>query len=199
MAIVYRHIRLDNGNPFYVGISKSFRRAYSKHLRNNHWDSIVNKYGFKVEIIFDDLTYEEAKNKEIEFIKLYGRIDNKTGILVNMTDGGDGALGCTQSDESKEKKRKVWLGRKHTTETIKKMSESQKGIKNHQYHKKGVLNKNFGLKRSEECRKKLSELAKLKVGEKNPMFGKKHTEEAKQKMRDRIINRKFNLEKNKND
>jgi hypothetical protein len=199
MAIVYRHIRLDNGIPFYVGISKSFRRAYSKNLRNSHWCSVAKKYGFEVEILFDDLTYEEAKNKEIEFIKLYGRRDNNTGILVNMTNGGDGALGCIQSDESKQKKRVVWLGRKHTTETIKKMSESQKGVKNHQYYKKGILNKNYGLKRSEECRKKLSELGKIKVGEKNPMFGKKHSEEAKQKMRDRIINRKLNCEKNKND
>lgn len=197
MAIVYRHIRLDNGMPFYIGISKSYRRAYSKHLRSNHWNSVVKKYGFEVEIIFDDLTYEEAKNKEIEFIKLYGRSDKNKGILVNMTDGGDGALGCIQSEESKNKKRLKSLGRKHTLESLTKMSESQKGIKNHQFNKKGILNKNFGTKKSDEFKKKISERAKERVLEKNSMFGKKHSEESKQKMREKALGRKLSEETKK--
>ena len=34
MAFVYRHIRLDNGNPFYIGIGKSEARAYSTKGRS---------------------------------------------------------------------------------------------------------------------------------------------------------------------
>lgn len=97
MAYVYRHIRLDKNEPFYVGIAKdeykNCERAYSKYYRNKHWHNIINKSHYEVEIILDDLTWEEACKKEIEFIKLYGRADLKTGSLVNMTDGGDGFKG----------------------------------------------------------------------------------------------------------
>jgi hypothetical protein len=197
MAVVYRHIRLDNGLPFYIGISKNLRRPYSKHLRTEHWNSVVNKCGYEVEILFDNLTYELAKEKEKEFIKLYGRSDNKTGILVNKTDGGDGAIGNIQSKESKEKKRQKLIGRKFTEETLKKLSEGQIGFKNHQYNKKGILSKIFGIKRSQETKNKLSEIAKNRVGEKNPMFGRKHNEETKQKIRERALGRKVSEETKK--
>jgi hypothetical protein len=97
MAYVYRHIRLDKNEPFYIGIAKdefkNCERAYSKYYRNKYWHNIVNKNQYEVKIILDNLTWEEACEKEIEFIKLYGRADLKTGSLVNMTDGGDGFKG----------------------------------------------------------------------------------------------------------
>ena len=34
MAILYRHIRLDKNVPFYIGIGKDIKRAYSKSNRN---------------------------------------------------------------------------------------------------------------------------------------------------------------------
>lgn len=40
--------------------------------------------------MMDDLTEEESVQKEMEFISLYGRKDVGTGILCNMSDGGDG-------------------------------------------------------------------------------------------------------------
>ena len=30
MAVVYRHIRLDKNEPFYIGIGKNIKRAYEK-------------------------------------------------------------------------------------------------------------------------------------------------------------------------
>lgn len=38
---LYRHIRLDTGNVFYVGIGTG-RRAWKKENRNKHWHNIVN-------------------------------------------------------------------------------------------------------------------------------------------------------------
>ena len=94
MAIVYRHIRKDKNEPFYIGITNTdIKRPYTKYKRNNLWKNIVNKTDYEVDILFDDLTWEQAQEKEKEFIKLYGRIDLGTGTLVNMTDGGEGSPG----------------------------------------------------------------------------------------------------------
>ena len=72
MAYVYRHIRIDKNEPFYIGISSGddYSRANSKKNRNTHWHNIVNKTDYKVEIMLDDLTIEEACKKEIEFISI---------------------------------------------------------------------------------------------------------------------------------
>lgn len=92
---LYIHYRGDNGMPFYVGIGgeDNFKRAKSKRCRNKHWRNIVNKVGYTIEIVFFDIPFALAKLKEIEFILIYGRQDLKTGILVNMTEGGEGMPG----------------------------------------------------------------------------------------------------------
>jgi hypothetical protein len=92
MAYLYKHIRLDKNEPFYVGIGSdnSYKRSNSHKHRNKHWRNIVSKTPYKVEILLDNLTWSEACKKETEFIKLYGRADLGKGTLVNMTDGGEG-------------------------------------------------------------------------------------------------------------
>jgi len=56
------------------------------------------------------------------------------------------------------------------------------GEKNHQYGKTGELSPSWGIKRSEETRRKISAAKKGKyMGEDNPFYGKKHTEETKDK------------------
>ena len=106
---VYRHIRLDKNIPFYIGIGnkKFFYRAFEFDFkkRNKIWSNIYKKTNIKVEIVFDNLSKEEAKIKEQEFIKLYGRLDLKTGTLCNLTDGGDGIWNCKRSEETKLKLR----------------------------------------------------------------------------------------------
>lgn len=123
MAYLYRHIRLDKNEVFYVGIGKSLERAYSKKNRNKYWNHIVSKSSYEIEILFSDLTYSEAQEKEKEFINLYGRKDLGRGTLVNMTDGGEGTLNIKVSDEArlkiskKHKGNKYNLGRKLKAET----------------------------------------------------------------------------------
>ena len=189
MAVVYQHIRLDTNEVFYVGIGKTEKRAYSIHFRNNHWNNIVKKYGYYVEIIYDNLTWLLACQMEQCLIKEYGRVDLGTGNLVNMTDGGEGTFGVIRSEETRKKMSEAKKGKPLTEETRKNMSNACKGRKhseetklkfsilrkgeNHpMYGKTGKNNPNFGLKRNEETKNKMSTIAKNRPNLTCPFCGK---------------------------
>jgi hypothetical protein len=163
MAYLYRHIRLDKDVPFYIGIGidSSYYRANSKKSRNDHWNKIVNKTDYEVEILFEHDDYDFIKEKEIEFIALHGRSDLGLGTLCNLTNGGDGCLGLVHSDEAKLKMSIPNKGKIISEEQRRKVSE---------FHKGKVT--------SEETKRKMSESA---TGEKNHMYGKKISEETRQK------------------
>lgn len=97
--VIYRHLK-PNGEVFYIGIGTS-KRAYDINSRNKHWNHIANKYGYEVQILKSNLTWEEACELECILIEYYGRQDLGLGSLVNMTDGGDGLINL--SDESRDK------------------------------------------------------------------------------------------------
>lgn len=110
---VYRHLRNDTGKPMYIGRGKHvpdgksdktfYARAYSQEGRTKRWRRIVNKHGYTIEILVDNLTLGEANRTEREFIKLYGKIKSG-GILVNYKNGGeDGATDYKHSKETIEK------------------------------------------------------------------------------------------------
>lgn len=113
-AYVYRHIRLDKNEVFYIGIgySNNYYRAYEKLRRNKIWRSIVAKTEYDVEIIIDNLTWEQACDKEKELIDLYGRKDNRTGTLANMTVGGEGAVGVVITEQTRNKLREIGKNKK---------------------------------------------------------------------------------------
>ena len=93
MKIVYRHRRLDTNEVFYIGMG-NVSRAYDKRSRNSHWSNIVNKSGYEVDIIAENLSIEDALELEVFLIEEYGRYDLGTGPLVNKTDGGEGTKNC---------------------------------------------------------------------------------------------------------
>lgn len=128
MAYVYIHLRKDKNEIFYVGIGKikNYKRAYHKKIRNDIWKNIVNKTQYDIQIIYDNISWEEACNKEIELIKLYGRIDLNTGTLANMTNGGDGNNSMT--DSIKNKISNSLKGKKQSEETKKKRKEKLKEV-----------------------------------------------------------------------
>lgn len=168
MAILYRHIRVDKNEPFYIGIGKNVNRAYSKYSRNSIWYNITNKTNYEVEILFDNLTWEEAIIKEKEFIKLYGRKNLGLGTLVNMTDGGDGTLNYIYTENHRKLISEANKRRIISDKTRKKLSEVHKGKKlspeRYAIHMetvkkrkviKGIEHHNYGKKLSEEQKNKL--------------------------------------------
>ncbi len=131
MAYLYRHIRLDKTEPFYVGIGSDplYKRAKERTRRNKIWTDIVLKTDFEVQIILDDLTWEEAKEKEKEFITLYGRKNCGTGTLANLTDGGDGTVGFIVDEAGKIRTSRVHRNKKVSAETREKISQRLKALK----------------------------------------------------------------------
>ena len=137
MAYLYRHVRLDKNEPFYIGIGSDnlYKRAYSNHNRTKYWKNIISKTSYKVDIIMDNLTWEEACEKEKEFISLYKRTCDG-GILCNLTLGGEGVYGLKHSEKSKLLMSSQRKGRKQSQETIIKRSKKLSGINNPNYGKK---------------------------------------------------------------
>jgi hypothetical protein len=151
------------GSPYYIGKGKGVRA-----FRRGKKSMPIPKDKSCIVFIQEGLTEQEAFALEKYCIALYGRINNGTGILRNLTDGGEGASGAKRSAETREKlaaqKRgnKIWLGKRHSQETIEKLARI-----------------NRGKKLSSETKAKLSRAFK---GEKNPFFGKQHTPEVVAKM-----------------
>jgi hypothetical protein len=118
ISYVYSHTRIDTNQIFYIGVGtgRNYYRSREKERRNEHWNRIVNKTDYLINILFDNLSFEDACKKEIELISLYGRVNNNTGILCNQTDGGDGTKGVIVKEETKSKLKGLNLGRKATKE-----------------------------------------------------------------------------------
>lgn len=136
MSIVYRHIRHDKNEPFYVGIGKTIKRAYhTGNRRTKHWNGIANITTYHVEILFEDISWEDAQKKEIELIKLYGRRNIGTGTLVNLTDGGQGVLNRVLSAEGRRKISEAQKRIGADLEERKRRSERMKGENNHRFGK----------------------------------------------------------------
>lgn len=183
MAYVYRHIRLDKNEPFYIGIGKNIYRHSSRWGRNELWHKIVSKTKYEVEIILEDISWEEACIKEKEFIALYGRINKLTGILANMTDGGDGNIGMVFTDEIRAKigaasKGRIgyWKGKKIPPEVTKRVADAQRG------------RANFKLRGKIPSEKSREAVRKHSIGNKYSL-GHKHTEETRKKISDKCLGR----------
>lgn len=176
MAYLYRHIRLDKNEPFYIGICKNDHVDRSRQTgkrRNNLWHKIVAKTDYEIEIVLDNISHEFAKQKEQEFIKLYGRIVDGTGILANLTLGGDGAKGFIFTAEQK-KKLGVWhKGKKLSTAHIAKLklSHATRWINTPEEGKKSFYRRIGAQKKNKSFNKKVSEKWKTtRLGELNPGF-----------------------------
>ena len=121
----YAYLREDK-TPYYIGKGKE-DRIYSKQKN-------IKPPKDKSRIIYlkQNLTEAEAFRHEIYMIAVFGRKDLGTGILHNLTDGGDGSSGSPRSDETKEKIRASLKGRKKfpmSEEQKQKISDAKKGKK----------------------------------------------------------------------
>ena len=87
MYVVYKHT-CPNGKV-YIGITSNYshRCCPSNYKHNIRWQNAINKYGWdniKHEILFRNLTKEEACKKEIELIAYYDSTNPKFGYNVNL-------------------------------------------------------------------------------------------------------------------
>lgn len=117
---VYAYLREDT-TPYYIGKGTK-DRAFKKQ---GHTVPLPPKD--RIKILKEHLTEDEAKLLEIELIKEYGRKDLGTGILRNMTDGGEGSSGRVATEMMKEKLSKANLGKKQSDETKQKRANSLRG------------------------------------------------------------------------
>jgi hypothetical protein len=118
----YAYLRKD-GTPYYIGKGKGYR-AFHKKKREIKVPPVE-----RILFLKRNLTEEEAFKHEIYMIALYGRKDLGTGILRNVTDGGEGTSGWKATPEFREKRRQAMLGRKQTPESIEKTRQKVLGIK----------------------------------------------------------------------
>ena len=96
---MYVYLITNNiNNKKYVGITKDIKERFNYHKtrynRKKEWNKPLykafRKYGidnFSFEILNDNLTVEEAKLKEIEYIKCYKSLSHQSGY--NISAGGD--------------------------------------------------------------------------------------------------------------
>jgi hypothetical protein len=133
---VYTHLNPLTKEIFYVGIGKGNRAWNQWAGRNKFWDNYVNKYGFKVEIVAENLTRNQAGKIEIELIAHLGRRQiDEGGTLVNRSSGGDGGSGgYTHTEEWKRQHSERQIGKKKkplSKEAKEKISKALKGREAH--------------------------------------------------------------------
>ena len=128
------YMLLFPSNKVYIGLTgkdveERWKNGYGYHspfvsnaIKKYGWDN-VQKY-----VLFDNLTVDQAKLKEIELIKWFNSTNRKFGY--NISSGGESKSGVKMSDESKRRLRELRLGKKLSVETKRKISEKQKGSNN---------------------------------------------------------------------
>ncbi len=173
MHILPKEVSGKENDMYYIGItSKKETERWNNgkgYITNKRFFNYIKKYkweNFKHIVLLYGLSKQEAKEKEIEYIKIYNATNRRNGF--NVSPGGNMI----------------------SYETAKKIGDAQRENKNHRYGKtftmsdstkeklsKGRLgekNPNYGKKASEETRRKrsrslmghpVSEETRRKIGE----------------------------------
>lgn len=150
-SYVYCYLRSRCSNtarartPYYIGIASSADRP----LHKNH-NAPVPLDKSLIRVMRHGLTWEEASVWESFYIARYGRKDNGTGILLNLTDGGDGAKGAIRTEQQRENYRAASTGRRHSEEAKKKLSIHRTGKPLSEATKAKISQKLRGRAQSEE-------------------------------------------------
>ena len=162
---IYKITNLVNGK-IYIGKHSTDKLGDSYMGSGKILGNAKSKYGkdaFKKEIIAFTDNEDSLNFLERFYIKKYKSRDLTVGY--NLTDGGDGILGYSHTEETKQKMRKP-----KSEEFCKNLSKIKKGVP-----------------LSEEHKRKLSENHWDCSGKNNPMYGKHFTEEQMKRLRESHI------------
>lgn len=116
---VYAYLR-ENGTPYYIGKGKN-KRAWDK---TSHTIKPPTNKNFIV-IMESGLTELGALALERFYIRWYGRKDINTGILRNMSDGGDGSRPGPEVIEKIKRARKKQIFSDETKEKLSRISKER--------------------------------------------------------------------------
>jgi hypothetical protein len=132
---IYAYLRYTDsatglaGTPYYIG-KGSKKRAWQRH-----GNVATPKLSQHIVILAHNLTEIGAFALERRYIKWYGRKNNKTGILHNRTDGGEGTCGNSRPSPHRGKSRskafahKVSNARSNLYQDIKERNKTSIGVK----------------------------------------------------------------------
>jgi hypothetical protein len=137
-----------------------FLQAEQKRDEDKFWTEYGARFrGNKSSLLASEIV-DAAINKERGMLLPDRQI---MGKLRNLSDGGDGPAGTIPSEETKRKIAEAGRGRKHTLESIRKISKAQLKDKNHMWGKTisqetrlKISNANKGLKRSDIARQNIA-------------------------------------------
>lgn len=149
---VYKHTNKINGKVYIGQTCKQPKKRWRNgkgYKGSKHFYNAIQKYGwdgFEHEILYDNLTLEEANNKEKECIQKYKSNDENFGY--NIREGGFCILVRPETREKVSKALKnhpgYWTGKHRDEETKKKISNTSKGKKMSEEAKQNIsLRKSF--------------------------------------------------------
>ena len=214
MFYIYYLFDPNDSLPFYIGYTKDYTRRLKSHVKevnqlintgkcasNNTLKvgtikKIIDAGRYPVIKVIESVEdFNKVRNLEIEHISKYGLRILNTGILTNMTLGGDGSLGKKKDPEvvRRQVATRITNGNnKHTEETKKLLSKVRTG------YKTGKPAWNTGkTKDTDESLKKMSNSLlgnipwnkdidkndpRRQTGERNSFFGKTHDVETRAHM-----------------
>ncbi len=170
---VYVHKKATDGSIFYVGKGIG-KRSHDFKRRNEHWKRIANKHGVIVEIIYANLTENEAFSLEVKTISEIG-----IASLTNQTKGGEGLSGLIFTDEHRRKIGIANKGKKRSPESIARMLNARIGRKLSEEHKRKLSQSHKGKPKTQEH---INKVAQARIGKNHTDIGKQNIRIAKCKI-----------------
>ena len=142
----YAHRKPASGEIFYIGKGKG-SRCKSLKSRNVFWRNITNKHGFKPEILAYWASNDEASKHE-QF--LISSLRKMGFVLCNMTDGGDGRRGVTNTPEIRAIHSERMKNPEFNPSKRLEVRVKLKGENNPMFGRRGKNNPNYGRSREDQ-------------------------------------------------